>query len=272
MTATHSTARPLVILGGGYTGTAVYNRLRRRGTRAVSVSSRIPGKHLLFADPSHRLTFDLAQPHSWDGIPAQADILWCFPAEPVEAVARFAMTSALAQRRVVVLGSTSAYELDRMNDYPPPWVDETAPVDLSKPRVRGEEYLRQECNAIVLRAAGIYGTGRNPLNWIRTGRVGPTRKYVNLIHVEDLAEACLAALQRGTPGETYNVSDGTPRTWEAICLEARQRWKVQPAVTGPAEPVGKRIANAKLVDTLGLELRHGELFEELDRLEKGPGT
>lgn len=272
MTTTYSTARPLVILGGGYTGAALYNRLRRIGALNVSVTSRIPDRHLLYADASHRLTFDLAQSHTWNAIPARADVLWCFPAEPVQLVTAFAEATGLAQRRVVVLGSTSAYMLGSINDDPPPWVDEGAPVDLAKERVLGEEYLRKECQAIVLRVAGIYGEGRNPLDWIRKGRVGPTRKYVNLIHVEDLVEACLAALQRGTPGETYNVSDGTPRTWEAICREARQRWKVQPAVTSSAGPVGKRIANAKLLNTLGLELRHGELFEELDLLEKGPGV
>ena len=82
-------------------------------------------------------------------------------------------------------------------EYPPPWIDESAPIDLTKPRVQGEEYLRNEHGAIVLRVAGIYGPGRNPLDWIRQGRVGPSRKYVNLIHVEDLAAICLAALEKG---------------------------------------------------------------------------
>ncbi len=231
----------------------------------------MPDTHLPFAEPSHRLAFDLAQPDTWNTIPPLADILWCFPAEPVPLVTAFARATSLAQRRVVVLGSTSAYGLGSLNEYPPAWLDEGAPIDLAKERVLGEEYLRKECQALVLRVAGIYGEGRNPLDWIRKGRVGPTRKYVNLIHVEDLVDACLAALRRGTPGETYNVSDGTPRTWEAICREAWLRWNVQPAVPNSAMPVGKRIANAKLVNTLGLDLQHRELFEELELLEKGPG-
>ncbi len=271
MTGTSSTTRPLVILGGGYTGAAVYNRLRREGARFVSVTSRIPDRHLLYANATDRVAFDLAQPHTWNAIPARADVLWCFPAEPVQLVTAFAEASALAQRRLVVLGSTSAYQLGSINEYPPAWVDEGAPIDLTKPRVLGEEHLRKEYKAIVLRVAGIYGKGRNPLDWIRKGRVGPSRKYMNLIHVEDLATICLAALERGTSGEVYNVSDGTPRTWESICQEAARWWKITPTNVAPIDAVGKRIRNTKLLRQFGLSLQHPDLMVEVDRLERGPG-
>ena len=75
----------------------------------------------------------------------------------------------------------------------------------------------------MLRVTGIYGPGRNPLDWIRQGRIGPSRKYVNLIHVEDLAAICLAVLDRGYPSEAYNVSDGQAHTWKEICVTAQQR-------------------------------------------------
>ena len=92
----------------------------------------------------------------------------------------------------MVLGSTSAYDVADSAEYPPPWIDESAPIDCSKARVQGEEFLRETRGAIVLRVAGIYGPGRSPYDWLKTGRVAVSRKYVNLIHVEDLAEACLA--------------------------------------------------------------------------------
>ena len=98
-----------------------------------------------------------------------------------------------------MLGSTSAYDTGGSQEYPPPWIDETAPIDYTKPRVQGEEFLRTECGAIVLRVAGIYGPGRHPYDWITSGRVGLSDKYVNLIHVEDLAAICKAALQCGIP-------------------------------------------------------------------------
>ena len=177
----------------------------------VHATSRNPLNNLAGIPSDQRLRFDLEQPSTWLNIPAQADLIWCFPATPLEQVQAFARTLNAPPRRIVVLGSTSAYEAsDHSAEYPPPWIDESAPIDLTKPRVQGEEYLREYHGAIVLRVAGIYGPGRNPLDWIRQGRVGPSRKYVNLIHVEDLAAICLLALEQGKPGETYNVSDGTP--------------------------------------------------------------
>ncbi|HKO32032.1 MAG TPA: hypothetical protein VJU54_12900, partial [Nitrospiraceae bacterium] len=147
------------------------------------------------------------------------------------------------------------------------WTDESAPIDLSKPRVAGEEYLRKDCGAIVLRVAGIYGPGRNPLDWIRQGRVGPSRKYVNLVHVEDLAAICLFAMDRGKPGDTYNISDGTPRTWEEICATAQQRWGVTAAAVNQDLSLGKRLSNAKLRTELGYTLKHPNLYEAVALIE-----
>jgi nucleoside-diphosphate-sugar epimerase len=197
-----------------------------------------------------------------------ADLIWCFPATPLEQVQAFARTLDAPPRRIVVLGSTSAYDApSQSTEYPPPWIDEPAPIDLTKPRVQGEEYLRNKLCAIVLRVAGIYGPGRSPLDWIRQGRVSPSRKYVNLIHAEDLAAICLLALEHGKPGEAYNVSDGQPHTWNEICVTAQQRWGVATAAVKEDRSWGKRISNAKLRSELDYRFRHSDLYEALDLIE-----
>ena len=217
--------------------------------------------------------FDLEQPSTWLNIPVGADLIWCFPATPLEQVQAFALTLNAPARRIVVLGSTSAYDApSQSTEYPPPWIDESAPINLTKPRVQGEEYLRNKLGAIVLRVAGIYGPGRNPLDWIKSGRVGPSRKYVNLIHAEDLAAICLLALDKGKPGEAYNVSDGTPRTWNEICATAQQRWGVTTGTAKEDHSPGKRISNAKLRAELGCVLRYPDLYEALALIESGDGV
>jgi len=135
--------------------------------------------------------------------------------------------------------------------------------------VQGEEYLRNKLGAIVLRVAGIYGPGRNPLDWIRQGRVSPSRKYVNLIHAEDLAAICLLALEKGKPGEAYNVSDSTPRTWNEIYATAQQRWGVAAAAKKEELSTGKRISTAKLRSELGYILKYPDLYEALALIESG---
>ncbi len=255
----------LVILGSGYTARYVLSGGSHRYARIVATGRR-PDANLSRVAPDRRIAFDLAQRSTWSHIPDYADLLWCFPAAPVELVQEFAATIKAGERRMVVLGSTSAYEFRDSQDYPPRWIEEAAPIDCTQPRVQGEEYLRTEHKAILLRVAGIYGPHRNPIEWIKAGRVGPSRKYVNLIHAEDLAASCLAALEHGTPGEAYNVSDGTPRTWQDICETVQARWGVTSPKPTPSNETGKRISNAKLIKQLGYTIQHPDLFQALSCL------
>jgi nucleoside-diphosphate-sugar epimerase len=258
-------SHPIVILGSGYTGRYLASALSK-GSRRYFASSREPANHLPHVPQTQRIQFDLGQQETWKNIPEEADLLWCFPAAPRDLVRQFAATWKAPPRRIVVLGSTSAYDIGGSDEYPPPWIDETAPIDLTKPRVQGEEYLRTKLGAIVLRVAGIYGAGRNPLDWIRQGRVGPSRKYVNLIHVEDLAAICLAMLEKGTPGEVYNISDGTPRTWEDICRTVQTRWGIAAKGRRKEDETGKRISTRKLVHNLQPRLQHSDLYANLQTL------
>ena len=256
----------LVILGSGYL--ARFMLSLTSFYLDVLHTSRDPNSNLSWVPPKQRLQFDLEQPDTWSNIPSGAKLLWCFPAVPLDSVREFATRIKGSFRRLVVLGSTSAYDVAASTDYPPPWIDESAAINLGKARVQGEEFLRKECGAIVLRVSGIYGPNRNPLDWIRTGRVKPSRKYVNLVHVEDLANVCLAALERGQAGEVYNVSDGTPRTWNEIFMIGRDRWHLPAISEESIQEPGKRIDTSKLRNTLGASLRHTDLIASLEELER----
>lgn len=234
-------------------------------------TSRAPERHLSYLSPNQRITFDLARPDTWASVPTATDLLWCFPAVPIESVRQFADRALLGSRRLVVLGSTSAYHDRASTEYPPPWIDETTPIDLTIPRVQGEELLRTTYGAIVMRVAGIYGPGRNPIEWIKTGRVNRSRKYVNLIHVADLSAICLAALMHAQPGEVYNVSDGTPRTWNEICGEVERCWNIRSSISDEPRPGGKRLSNNKMCKLLDLDragMRHKDLYEELEVMQQ----
>lgn len=262
--------RSLTIVGSGYTAKFLLPLALHRYTHVLA-TSRDPERHLGHLHPNQRIQFDLAQPETWEAIPTTTDIVWCFPAIPIALVRQFAGAASLLTRRLVVLGSTSAYDVDDSAEYPPPWVDETAPIDLTKPRVQGEELLRTSYGAIVLRVAGIYGPDRNPVEWIRTGRVNRSRKYVNLIHVEDLASSCLAALTHAESGEVYNISDGYPRTWMEICQRVEQRWAIRSSNSQEVQATGKRVLNKRMCELLklgGTGLRYGDLFEALELMQR----
>lgn len=260
----------LTILGSGYTAKFLIPLAERRYVRVLA-TSRNPDRHLTQLNPDQRIRFGLEQSDTWKSIPMEGDVLWFFPATPIKLVEQFADATSLGTRRLVVLGSTSAYDNGISAEYPPPWVDETAPIDLAKPRVQGEELLRTSYGAVVLRVAGIYGLGRNPVEWIRTGRVTRSRKYVNLIHVEDLVSSCLAALSHGHSGLAYNVSDGNPKTWMEICARVEQRWGIRSADSPVTSATGKRVVNKRMCELLKLDgtgLRHGELFDALESIQR----
>lgn len=259
--------RRLVILGAGYVGRHLFAQASGRGFR-VWATSRTPRDHLASLPPPCRLEFDLARPETWRNVPPETDLVWCFPAEPVEAVAAFAAEAAPRAGRLIVLGSTAAYVTGERaaTDV---LLDESAAVDRDRPRVLGEECLRRDHRAVLLRVAGIYGPGRNVLDWIRQGRIKGLQRFVNLVHVEDLTGICLAALDRARAGEVYNVSDGRPRRWADICREAERRWGIPAPPSAPDGRTGKRLSIVKLVAELGYRFRHPDLFEALAAVEAG---
>ena len=263
--AAQTDAPTLVILGTGYTGRVIY-RLAAASRRTIRLSSRTPERSLADVPASVQLGFNLTDPTTWATIPDQAEVIVTFPVQPIEQVEAFAKQVGPRIRRLVILGSASAY--DRAPEIMRgEWVTEQSPLDLSIPRVEGEEYLRRQLGAIVLRVTGIYGPGRNPLNWIRRGRVPYSSRIVNLVHVDDLASACLLAIDRGLPGEAYNVSDGTPRRWSDIMDVAAKRWQIPlPSPRSDVTP-GKRVQTDKLRSRLGYVVQHPDLFDALEAIE-----
>lgn len=260
-----TTHAPLVILGAGYTGRFIYHAARQR-RRPAFATSRAPEAHLTFAQPDHRIFFDLGQPGTWTQIPPQSDIIWCFPALPEDTARTFAQRMIDRDSRLILLGSTSAYGAGR-----PGLIDERVPVNRSIPRVASEERLRTTLGATVLRLSGIYGPGRHVFDWIRRGTIKNTKKFVNLVHVEDVAELCLLAFRHAAPGSTYVISDGQPRSWTEICRFAAERFQVTvPPVTTTREP-GKRLSPQKILADFNYRLKHPDLFKALAELESAAG-
>jgi nucleoside-diphosphate-sugar epimerase len=97
-------------------------------------------------------------------------------------------------------------------------VPETRPLAArsarARRRVAAERRLREAgkrgMRVSILRAPGIYAAGRLPLERLR--RADPVLHaaedvYTNHIHADDLAAACVAALERGGASRCYNICD-----------------------------------------------------------------
>jgi nucleoside-diphosphate-sugar epimerase len=125
----------------------------------------------------------------------------------------------LLPKRLVYISTSGVY-----GDCQGAWVDEETPIhpqtERAKRRADAEAALqawsqRTGVPVVVLRVGGIYGPGRLPVDRIKAGRPVLREEesgFTNRIHSDDLAMVCVAAMERGTPGGHYNVSDGLPGT------------------------------------------------------------
>src|SRR5215472_4567781 len=102
---------PLTVLGSGYTGRYLVADASSQG-RVVLCTSRDPDRRLNHVHLSQRLGFGLAQPDTWRNIPTESDLIWCFPATPIEQVQAFAKAHVAPPRHPTVSGSTSAYDAE----------------------------------------------------------------------------------------------------------------------------------------------------------------
>jgi len=187
--------------------------------------------------------------------------------------ARFVYTSSTSvygQNDGSIVSEESATEPDT----------QTGEVLLETERLLLDAARKGDLPAMVLRCAGIYGPGRG--YWLQQFLRGEARiegtgeSWLNMIHQEDVRAAVLAALERGCPGEIYNVVDDEPvRQREVFAWLAARLGRPMPAPADAASArkrgaSNKRVSNRKL----RLELRCGLTYPtfregyaaELDRL------
>jgi len=183
-------------------------------------------------------------------------------------------------RRIVYVSTTGVY-----GDCQGTWVDETHPVNPQADRARRRLDAEQALQAwsrlsggelVILRVAGIYGPGKLPLERLRQGLPvvrDAESPLTNRIHVRDLVEVCVAAMQRGVPGRIYHACDGHPETMaeyfrrlaelaglppppEISLAEAPQR--LSPGMLSYMQE-SRRLSNRRIIEELGVRLRYPSL-------------
>jgi nucleoside-diphosphate-sugar epimerase len=143
--------------------------------------------------------------------------------------------------------------------------------------------------AVTLRVAGIYGPERGHLfqQYLRgEARLdGDGLRLLNMIHRDDVIRAIVSALERGVPGQVYNVADDEPVTQrEFFSWLSDQLHMPMPPSADPLERAtrkrgvtNKRVSNRKLRLELNCELKYPTFRQgysaEIARLQaagKGP--
>jgi nucleoside-diphosphate-sugar epimerase len=274
----------LFCFGLGYVARALAHQLRAEGW-SVAGTTR---------DPSGRLAPDGVEIHRFDGThplddPARTlagttHILTSVPpGEDGDPVLRHHGRDLLGLSELEwagYLGTTGIY-----GDQGGAWVSESDPPSPTSLRTRRRvaaegHWLASGLPAHVFRLAGIYGPGpgRNALESVRSGtarRIVKPGQVFGRIHVDDIVQVLRASMAKPNPGAIYNVADDLPAPPQNVIAFAAELLGVAPPPAVAFEEADlspmarsfyadcRRVANGRIKQELGVELRHPTYREGL---------
>lgn len=279
----------VLIAGCGYVGLQAGKELARQGHLVYGLRRSSAGEADLRAAGIAPLAGDITRPETLRASADKFDWVVCCASATGGGAERYREVyveglrnlldwlAASPPQRFVYTSSTSVYGQTDGSV-----VDETSPTkpaeETAQILVEAEEVLLaaardRQFPAVVLRLAGIYGPGRG--YWLKQYLRGEAvmeghgERVLNMIHRDDAAEAITAALQRGQPGEVYNVVDDEPVSQLTLFqwLSARLGRPLPPFVTESARQdrksglTNKRVSNRKLKQQLVAAL-HYPTFRE----------
>ncbi len=118
----------------------------------------------------------------------------------------------------------------------------------------------------VFRLPGLYGPGRSALDRVRSGsanRIVKPGQVFSRLHIEDMAAALEASIERPSAGAVYNLCDDEPGPPQDVIAHAAQLLGVAPPPETPYDPAAlspasrrffdesKRVSNARAKAALG---------------------
>lgn len=121
------------------------------------------------------------------------------------------------------LGPGASQEAEVVNEETPAADPESSPRTA---RLIGAEEACRKHGGCCLRLAGLYTLERGAHSfWLNSGKdvSGPADGIINLLHYDDAASACVAALKQESlvvKGRNFLISDGHPLTRKQICESA----------------------------------------------------
>ncbi|MGD0614328.1 MAG: NAD-dependent epimerase/dehydratase family protein, partial [Verrucomicrobiota bacterium] len=275
----------VLIVGCGYIGVPLGAELVRLGHDVSGLRRSTSAQKDLLAAGIKPLVGDVSRPEDLAGLPASFE--WV-----VNCVASGGGGGADDYRRVYLEGTrnligwlgsatplsfvyTSSTSVYGQNDASP--VSEASPAEppseTARVLVETEELLLEAAGqrrwpAVILRVAGIYGPGRGHgfRQYLKNeARIeGNGRRFLNMIHRDDVVGCIIAALRSGRGGEVYNAVDDEPVTeidffeWLAGRL-GRGLPAFVPADAGAARKRGvtnKKVSNRKLKEDLGYRFKY----------------
>jgi len=221
----------VVILGCGYVGIELGNRLTEAGERVVGVRRSRSGIEAIEAAGFRGMQADITDPDALSTLPDADTVVYAASsggrgaeaARDIYVEGQQAAITEFADRenppdRYLYTSSTGVY-----GDHDGDWVDEETPLDpttektavlVEAERVAVQATSERDIDGTVARLAGIYGPDRYRLDRYIEGPV--TEGFLNMVHRDDIAGAISYLLAENLArGEVVLVVDDEPvQKWE----------------------------------------------------------
>ena len=281
----------LFVFGLGYSAGSFVDRERRRFTRILATVTSAEKARALAAEGIDARVFgpEGRDPRIAEDLRDARALLVSIPpgegGDPALAAYADAIAAAPQLRWIGYLSTIGVY-----GDHGGAWIDETTPPNPTSARSRRRLAAEEAWLALgrrtgkpvqVFRLAGIYGPSRNPLAQLAAGtatRIVKPGQVFNRIHVDDIAAAVAASLDRSRAGAVYNVADDEPAPPQDVVAHAARLADVEPPPEIPFDEASlssmarsfygetKRVSNRLLKQELGLTLRYPTYREGLAAL------
>lgn len=204
----------MLILGAGYTGAHLADRLRGEGWRVSAVRREAGEGAPAFSDAAGVSALIGQASHILSSVPPAKGCA----VDPVIDLYGDALAAAPA-RWIGYLSSTGVY-----GDTGGAWVDEGAAIGggrRSERSMADAHWQGLRADMRVFRLPGIYGPGRSAIERVRAGlahRIELPGQVFSRVHVDDIIAGILASMD-GPPG-VYNLADDYPCSQNAVIEEA----------------------------------------------------
>lgn len=281
-----------LFLGYGFVARALARRLGARGWRMAGTHRR--------ADQAPFLAAEAVEPAAWtaqgvasaafDGVDA---VLVSTPPDERGCPALAAAGEALSKASRTWIGYLSTNGV--YGDYGGAVVDERSALRATssrgRARIAAEDSWRSFAEEhghrlVIFRLPGIYGPGRSAFDQIREGRAQRIFKpgqVFSRMHVDDIADAIAASIDRPNSGALFNLADDEPAPPQDVIEYACRLLGVEPPPLVPFEEArlsemarsfyadNKRVSNSLMKDALGVSLAYPTYREGLKAILAGGG-
>lgn len=281
----------LLIFGCGFLGQRVARLWLAEGGTVTAVTRSIAKAAQLQSLGIEPYLADLMQPETLTSLPHATHVLysvgydrtssWSKESLYLDGLTHVIDAVAKDVDRFVYVSSSSVYHQDDGS-----WVDETSATEPTSDGGRiclaAEQLLRSRIgSATILRMSGLYGPERllARVEQLKANEPigGNPEAWLNLIHGDDAARACVAALKAPNLSSLYLVSDDRPHPRREYFTELAKRVGAPPPVFSGAsssrhtsDGLNKRCRNERVKRELQLEWVYPDISQGLPQLIDPP--